>query len=649
MPFPGLRDWVFAAKTFTAAMLALYVTMSLGLDRPYWAMASAYIASQPLSGATRSKAVYRLAGTVLGAIAAVALVPNLANAPPLLSLVLALWVAGCLYVSLLDRTPRSYVFMLAGYTAAIIGFPSVDAPGAIFETALSRVEAISIGVTLASLVAGVAFPRPVGPALIARIDTWLRNARRWSLDALAGLDTSSAEARRLAADGVEINLLASHLAYDATAWETTHFALLRERMVLLIPILASIDDRIRALGPSAPADLIADVRAWIARPDPARAGALVGRIDAMQPLGAEWNDLLLSSLLTRLRELVDIAGDCERLRNDMAADARPAETPLRFAPEASAAPSWHRDHGMALLSAVACAVAILVCCTAWIATAWPEGAVAAELVAVACSFFAAQDDPVPAIMQFLTWSAAAVVVDGILLFGLLPAATDFVTLALALAPPFVLGSVLVALPATSGGGRAFTVNGATLLALQGSYAADLSTFINGGLAFLLALGLAAVVTRLIRSVGAGFSARRLLRVIWREIAVAAERRGDRQRPRYAGLMLDRLGLLGPRLAEAQPDGMPVDALADIRVGFNIIDLRRARYAVTAPVRDRLDALLDALALSYRARPGRLPDASLLACIDQALASAAGQPAGRADALLGLMGIRRALFPDAPPA
>jgi uncharacterized membrane protein YccC len=131
MQWPGLRDWMFASKTFVAAVLALYIALSLGLDRPYWAMASAYIASQPLSGATRSKAVYRLCGTVAGATAAVLLVPAFAEAPPLLSLVLALWVAGCLYLSLLDRTPRSYACMLAGYSAAIIGFPSVVAPEAI--------------------------------------------------------------------------------------------------------------------------------------------------------------------------------------------------------------------------------------------------------------------------------------------------------------------------------------------------------------------------------------------------------------------------------------------------------------------------------------------------------------------------------------
>jgi uncharacterized membrane protein YccC len=94
MQWPGLRDWLFAIKTFLAAMLALCIAFSLGLERPYWAMASTYIAAQPLSGATRSKAVFRLFGTVIGG-ATVALVPVLVHAQELPWLTLAIWVATC--------------------------------------------------------------------------------------------------------------------------------------------------------------------------------------------------------------------------------------------------------------------------------------------------------------------------------------------------------------------------------------------------------------------------------------------------------------------------------------------------------------------------------------------------------------------------
>ena len=45
-------------------------------------MMTVYIVAQPLTGAMRSKSVYRFAGTLLGAVAAIALVPNLVDGPP---------------------------------------------------------------------------------------------------------------------------------------------------------------------------------------------------------------------------------------------------------------------------------------------------------------------------------------------------------------------------------------------------------------------------------------------------------------------------------------------------------------------------------------------------------------------------------------
>ncbi|MBA1914506.1 FUSC family protein, partial [Escherichia coli] len=83
-------DLVFALKTFAASMLALVIALAIDLPRPYWAMATVYITSQPLAGATSSKAFFRVMGTLIGAIVTVAMVPNLVNAPELLCLAIAL-------------------------------------------------------------------------------------------------------------------------------------------------------------------------------------------------------------------------------------------------------------------------------------------------------------------------------------------------------------------------------------------------------------------------------------------------------------------------------------------------------------------------------------------------------------------------------
>ena len=152
MTFFSGSHWLFTVKTFVAGMTALAVSFWLDLPRPYWALASVYIASQPLSGATTSKAAYRAAGTLLGAAGAVLMVPNLVDTPLALALAMSIWAGLCLYLALLDRTPRGYVFMLAGYTAAIVGFPAVDAPETIFDLALSRTEEILVGIACAALV-----------------------------------------------------------------------------------------------------------------------------------------------------------------------------------------------------------------------------------------------------------------------------------------------------------------------------------------------------------------------------------------------------------------------------------------------------------------------------------------------------------------
>ena len=182
---PGWRDWLFSARSFAAAMLALYLALWFDLPRPYWAVGTVYIVIQPLSGALRAKALARFLGTLAGGAFAVAAVPMLVDAPPLLVLVLALWVAGCTMGSLYDPTPRSYAFRLAGFTAALIAFPSVDAPGTIFDTALARIEEIGLGILCVTLVDQV-FPRPATPVLLARLEAWIGGMARFGADALSG-------------------------------------------------------------------------------------------------------------------------------------------------------------------------------------------------------------------------------------------------------------------------------------------------------------------------------------------------------------------------------------------------------------------------------------------------------------------------------
>jgi uncharacterized membrane protein YccC len=667
--WPGFNEWLFAARTFAAAMLAVYVALSVGLDRPYWAMATVYIVSQPLSGSLRSKAVYRLLGTLIGAAATVMLVPNLVDAPELLSLALALWTGICLYLALLDRTPRSYVFMLGGYTAALIGFPSVTTPGQIWDIALARVEEIWLGIACATVVGSVVFPRPLGPILTVRILDWVSNVSAWAEDALGrDLPAAADGARRLAlaADAVELRLLTTQLAYDtskeqaATMWVVE----LERRMVLLLPLLSSVTDRMAALceaGGITPglARLLAELRLWVragAPPPRSEAERLREEIAALQ---AEtdprrgWNEVMRASLLLRLREIVDVRQDLRDLRRHIAMGGGPLAAPLAYRIDAPA--RQHRDRGIALLSGLSAFLTILAICAFWIGTGWPDGAGAAQLGAVACCLFATLDDPTPAQKKFMFAAVLGLASVGVGLFGVLPLVHDFETLAFALGVFFVPVGVMMAVPATQPLGTAIALLTATLLAVQSTYAADFPSYANGGIASLLGLGGAAVMTALVRSVGAEWSARRLLRAIWRDLAAIPRHPYGRDRASLSALLLDRLGLLVPRLAAVGQGNelAAVDALRDLRIGINMADLQAERPAISAPLRAAVDDVLFGAASHFAAqaalRQALPPPPPLLGAIDRALDAALAAPAALArDLLVQLVGIRRGLFAQAPP-
>jgi uncharacterized membrane protein YccC len=666
--WPDINAWLFAMKTFAAAMLALYIAMSIGLERPYWAMATVYIVSQPLTGALRSKAAFRLIGTLIGAAVTVALVPNLVNAPELLSAALALWTGGCLYLALLDRTPRSYLFMLAGYTAALIGFPAVTTPGAIWDIALARVEEIGLGIICTTVIGTVFFPRALGPLLSARILSWVGNASTWTEEVLGGIDDKPRGGARiqLAADAVELRMLSSQLAYDTSQFQaSTRWVMeLQRRMVLLLPLLSSIADRLAALrvaGGMTPGlrRLLADLRVWVRagapppRSEADRMRASITRLEAETDPRAGWNEVMRGSLLLRLRELVDLRQDMRDLRRHIETGGGALATPLTL--QTRGLERQHHDHGLALLSGLAATLTILLMCAFWIGTSWQAGDTAASLAAADCCLFAALDDPTPALKSYLAITALAVVAVGIGLFGILPLVHDFEILALVLAAFFIPVGLLITMPATQSIGTGLGFLTATLLSLQGAYAADFVGYADGGFAAMLGVAGAAVVTALVRSVGAEWSARRLLRAVWRELAAIPDREKSHERNELAGLLLDRLGLLVPRLAMAGEgnDLAAVDTLTDLRIGINMAEMQHDRESMPLPLRAAVEDVLFGAAGQFAAQAaaGRVlpPPPGLLSDIDRALDAAIETPGVRArDLLLQLVGIRRGLFADAPP-
>jgi len=671
-------EMLFSAKSFAAAMLAMYLANRAGLPRPFWAMLTSYVVAAPMAGNVRSKALYRFCGTLIGCTATVLMVPALDNAPELLTLALACWVGLCLYLSLQDRTARSYVFMLAGYTAALIGFPSVETPLALFDNAVARVEEIGLGILCATLVHSLVFPVGMGPTLIALLDRGLGDARQWFSDVLRRPGAAAAplgtDRQRLAGDITQLRLLSTHVPFDTShlRWTAGAIGAMQDALAGLTPALSAVEDRLQALA-EAEGGLADDVTALLARTalwlhdESAGASGQSGDRDtALQALlaslhalgtdagtGAPWARALRIGLAVRLEELVLGWRDCETLRRAIDAGLTGAAAPRRAASFGNRV--LHKDTGLALLSAFAAVLAICLCSAFWIVTAWPSGSAAAMMAAVFCSFFATMDDPVPAINNFMKFTILSAPISAIYVLVLLPLVHDFGMFALTCAPTFLVLGLFSGRPATAPSAMAMIFGVAGTLSMHDtSVNVNLPAFFNSTLAQVLGIFAAALVTKLVRTVGADWSAQRIRRATWRELGtMAAAPRGASVDEAYAVRMVDRIALLAPRVAQADPavrDETVEGALSDLRSGLDIVALQRARPRLASL---GIGAVMRGVASLFHGRsagqPGSAPH-SLLGDLDDALASAlTGDNADSRAAITALVGLRRALFPAAPAA
>jgi uncharacterized membrane protein YccC len=141
----GIPAVLFGVRLAVAVSLALFTAFYLQLETPSWAGTSAAIVCQPIIGSSLFKGVFRLIGTVVGAVAAVLLTAMFPQDRIGFLFGMLGWVSLCSFVSTLLRNFAAYAAMLAGYTLAIIVSTSIGAPEQVFEAAVSRASEICIG------------------------------------------------------------------------------------------------------------------------------------------------------------------------------------------------------------------------------------------------------------------------------------------------------------------------------------------------------------------------------------------------------------------------------------------------------------------------------------------------------------------------
>src|SRR5215469_11671101 len=650
----------FVLANTAAVLMALYIAFASNLERPYWAMFTVFIVANPLTGAVRSKTVFRLLGTVTGAAMALLLIPPLVDAPVLLSLAISLWIGLCLYISLQDRRPHSYAFVLAGYTAAIVGFSVVNTPSAIFDTAVARVEEISVGLVCGAVAHSVIFPQNVLEGLSERIDRALRRSGTWITEALAATRSSDLQGQQQLSKLVsDLYVLYEHVEFETSDVPRNASVVhaLQDRLALILPRISSVQAALAALSAAGPItrstlQAIEAVSQW-ARATPARGafpsevdrevrGALA-RLTAESEDGTDWSSLLKRTIATQLGELLTELSDAVRLADALKNPYATSTPGPRLEPPSRRTLSG--DRGLALRSAFAAIAGTLIACALWIQGSWPEGAVAGQFAAIGCTLFATVDNPPKVLFVGIVGVLLALPVAAFYEFAIFPRIDGFASLALVLTPVLLLFSWMQASERLAIMGFLLAISFAGGLALQESYRPDFASFINTNTAEIAGLAIAAVVSLILTTIDPVWNAARISRAGWNEVARLAERPTSDIR-HWTLRMFDRLGLALQRLLAAKRKdlvGPRIDGLRDLRVGINLATLQRSSEALPAAVRQSMNAVLNAVADAYLglARGKPLVGGDSARTIDQGLAVLGAQAPTRTveDAVTALVGLR----------
>lgn len=679
---PGKNDLVFALKTFMAAMLALFIAISLNLQNPMWAMGTVFIVANPLAGVLSSKAVYRLLGTLTGACLSILVLPPFINSPLPFSLIIALWVSFCLYVSLLDRTPRSYFFMLAGYTTALIGFSAVADPTHLFDISLSRFEEITLGILCATVISRVFFPLNIGGVLSGRIDQWFSDIERSFKDCLAGKsspETIVSEAQRFAADSTEVHALAVHLSYENSVLrrQTRAVQALQHQMVLLVPALLSLADRVYSLKQSnshfdnllmqvqqqteqfmtgtppqnqselqfIPPSILHKFEQMLALADVREKLAIMSAREAFiffiqhfQTLRLIWQCIKTGQRLPDFIHQRDISDPQLQLG-------------LQHNLHGGLHRGLHRDYDVARRGALSAFLAIGLVCFLWHMSGWQYGFMAAQITAVCACILTFLDNPVPALASFRLASIYSAVVVFIYQFAIFPVVHDFFTLMLVLLPFFLIFTSMLPYPALTGFALPILINTAMGLNIHNLNQPVFGAYVDNSLAIVIGILIPSFTLALIRSTTPELSVQRLLQSQWRDVQHIIEKPVLHPWAYSMRRLLDRIGLMAPRVLRAPSVQADISqSLRELAGATNIIRLKRTVDQLPEPLNAQVAQLLQQLWNWYDARLSNqtFETQQVLEQIDQLISQVLLQPSSmlRDQLLVALTGVRRSLFQQA---
>ncbi|WP_439134908.1 FUSC family protein, partial [Pseudomaricurvus sp.] len=193
---PNRQAVIFASKGVISMALALFASMYLQLDRPYWALVSAvFLQLRPESGLVIEKGLCQILGSIVGGGFGL-LILSLFMPYPMLALgCLTVWVGvNSAASSMVHNTNYIYGFAMAGMTAALVVIlvmadASTASSPAAFEIAQARISEITVGAICAMLVSQLLWPLSVKDSLREHARTVINESLQYLILELGSVST----------------------------------------------------------------------------------------------------------------------------------------------------------------------------------------------------------------------------------------------------------------------------------------------------------------------------------------------------------------------------------------------------------------------------------------------------------------------------
>ncbi|HEJ7085461.1 TPA: FUSC family protein [Serratia marcescens] len=538
-------QWRYALRNSLAMCLALWVAFVLELDEPYWALTSAAVVSFPTIGGVISKSIGRIFGSLVGAAASVAIAGHCLNDPWLFTLFIAAWIGLCTYVSNHYQNNVSYAFALAGYTAAIIAFGTVNVTDTqqIFDIAQARVCEVITGILCGGLMMMILPSTSDGEALL----TSLRRMQLRLLEHAAMLWQPEITAQmRTSHEGVIGQILTMNLLRIQAFW--SHYRLRRQNNLLNYLLhqqlrMTSVISSLRRMllnWPDRPANLMPVLTQLLDElRDPATDKYRLARL-LQQIAPQEATDYRHRAFWLRLRDFCWLYLRCNRwLRRLESATAVSALQPPRVTSLAR-----HTDSYEAAYNGLRTFLCIVIGCAYWINTQWDAGSAALTLTAISCVLYSSTPSPINSVSTLLKAVLLLSVACFVVKFGLMIQIDDFWVFCAFLFPILVTMQMLKLQnpPYAALWGQLIVFMG-SFLTVSNPPSYDYQSFINDNIAKIVGVLLAGLAFQILRPSSDKRKSRRIIRALRRDFIDQLSKRPQQSESQFESLIYHRISQL----------------------------------------------------------------------------------------------------------